>query len=240
MTPDDPRHGTTAGYDTHLRHGEPSCADCRRAAALYENTLRMEKARGIRRTTTAVGVARRVQALVALGYTFRQIGEALGVAHDQPQKWARQDSYVRSSTLERVAALYDAWSMTPAPQTTGRQRWSTSYARTVAAKNGWVPPLAWDDIDDPDENPTIGADFHLEGDECQDIDPVVVARVLAGRPTPANPAERREIVRRCRREGRNLAELARLTGWKVERYYEPVSAPITTITPWNADEQVAS
>ena len=31
MKPDDPRHGTSRGYQTHLRHGETACLPCRRA-----------------------------------------------------------------------------------------------------------------------------------------------------------------------------------------------------------------
>ena len=33
MTPDDPRHGTRAGYDVHYRQGETACDPCRRANA---------------------------------------------------------------------------------------------------------------------------------------------------------------------------------------------------------------
>lgn len=33
MTPDDPRHGTDAGYQRHRKDGEPACGLCRTARA---------------------------------------------------------------------------------------------------------------------------------------------------------------------------------------------------------------
>jgi hypothetical protein len=54
---------------------------------------------------------------------------------------------VEPATRDRVAAVYDRWSMSQAPQSQPAAR-----ARTDARKHGWLPPLAWDDdlIDLPD------------------------------------------------------------------------------------------
>jgi hypothetical protein len=53
-------------------------------------------------------------------------------------------------TAEQITALYDQLTALPPP--TGR---AATYARTVAAKHGWVSPWAWDDdrIDDPEQGP---------------------------------------------------------------------------------------
>ncbi len=133
-----------------------------------------------------------------------------------PRKWAlRETGIVRSSVAARVDALFEAWCMTPAPTTTGRQKWSVSYAKSVAARHGWVPPLAWDDPDDPDETPNVGRDV-LDHDE---YDPVVVERFLTGEwDIHATRAERVEITARWMAWGRSLNDLERATGWKAERY----------------------
>ena len=121
--------------------------------------------------------------------------------------------------------------------------------RRQSAAKGWRPPLFWDDIDRDPEPPAVDeTDCAIEG--CSNlrqrrewcelhykrlyragqlpaaqapvIDPVVVERVLAGVPVPAATlAERVEIVARWRATGRPLADLERITGWKVERYYRP-------------------
>lgn len=214
MLETDPRHGTSAGYDAHIRAGQSACASCRAAAAAYEARRQLERSRDYYRLRPARGVARRIQALMAIGYTAGVIGEALGVGHDLPMKWAREQTInAHASTVERVAELYSRWSMTPAPETTGRDAWRASYARTVAAKHGWAPPLAWDDID-LDDAPSAPAP-----DEDDVIDPVVVDRILSGRAVPAaNNAERREAVARWHALGRPLKELERITGWRTHRY----------------------
>lgn len=56
--------------------------------------------------------------------------------------------------------------------------------------------------------------------ERHEIDEVVVLRILSGEwRLRGNPAEKAEVCRRWVATGRSLAQLAVLTGWKVERYY---------------------
>lgn len=148
MSPDDPRHGRNAGYDAGCRD---QC--CKAGAAEYERLRRYDAILGRPpRTQDATGTNRRMQALVALGYSYRDLSEHLGVGHDQARKLALPMAYVRSSTADRVKAVFEKLCMTPAADS-----WRASYARTVARKSGWVPPLAWTDIDDPNEQPDLGA-----------------------------------------------------------------------------------
>lgn len=148
MRADDPRHGTNAGYDAGCRG---SC--CRRAAAEYERQRRYDTILGRPpRTLDAQGTQRRIQALVAIGYTFREIAERLGVSHDRARGLAtRPTQFVRRTTADDVAAVFEELCMKPAPE-----GWHSSYAKTTARRNGWLPPLAWLDIDDPDERPDAG------------------------------------------------------------------------------------
>ena len=115
--------------------------------------------------------------------------------------------HVRRSTAERIAALYDRWCMTPGPAATRN--------RAMAVRRGWAPPLAWNNIDDPDEQPR---GVRAERPRKDDVDPIVVERSLAGDRLPTTRAEKVEITRRWEAQGRSLNELERTFGWKSERY----------------------
>lgn len=211
MSPDDQRHGTTRGYDAHNRDQEQACGPCRAAAAAYEYERRTDAILGRTRTTSSLGTSRRIQALVALGYTFGQIGAAVGRSPDWAAKLAhRQESFVRTTTAQKVDALFRSWCMVRPAETSRTERWQASYARSTARRNGWAPPLAWDDID-ADEQPDFGG-------EDDQVDPVVVERLLAGDRIPSTQAEKVEAMRRWRAAGKSEKSLCDRHGWKCGRY----------------------
>lgn len=150
------------------------------------------------------GTVRRLQALLYMGWGHQQMREQCGlrthlVLHQQGR-------WVTRSTHDKVAAMYRDLALKEGP---------SSKARTWARKLGYVGPMGWDDIDHDPEPEAIEAD----GD---DIDEAVVERLLAGDTRvaeSATPAERAEVARRWVRAGGSLSDLARRTGWKVERYY---------------------
>lgn len=149
MSPDDPRHGTTAGYQAHRRDSAPPCAECRRAAADYERKRSNDRYLNRPRRVPSVGVERRVRALQAIGWSMDLIA-AEGGWKDRDSIWyfVRGDSVTCTRrTAERIEAVYRKLSMTPGPSRITAIR---------AEKAGWPPPLAWDDIDNPDERPTLG------------------------------------------------------------------------------------
>jgi lambda repressor-like predicted transcriptional regulator len=93
----------------------------------------------------ATGSRRRIQALVAIGWPMRELAERIGVTPANLAAVLRRPA-VTGHTAKLVADLYDQLSMTvPADGE------ATHRARLRAARNGWQPPLAWDDesIDDP-------------------------------------------------------------------------------------------
>jgi len=96
----------------------------------------------------AIGTTRRIRALLAIGWTTDLIAERLGLGNYTVRDWLYRDA-VYKSTAEKIAAVYDEWSMIVGPSDLGRRR---------AARKGWPPPLAWDDdtIDDPDAKPATG------------------------------------------------------------------------------------
>lgn len=217
MTPDDPRHGSEAGHEQHVRDGEKPCAACddaklragrrrtKRKAMGYAYTVSSDAARqrlaewreggatygeiadhvGLTdsliwdvlhekrpiiytrsaRTilaakghpVTVLGATRRVQALVRLGYSTPRIAAACNVSHDTiVDVRRRQPQFMARKVREGIVAGYEALSMRIPTGETKQERAGITRARNTAERNGWPPPLAWDDIDDPNETPDTG------------------------------------------------------------------------------------
>ncbi|MBX9919112.1 MAG: hypothetical protein K2Y33_04665 [Mycolicibacterium frederiksbergense] len=96
----------------------------------------------------SIGTARRLQALVCLGYTQAYLSARVGFLPSNGARLfdpARQAS-VTASTARRAAQLFAELQLTPGPSDQARRR---------AQRAGWAPPLAWDDdtIDDPKAKP---------------------------------------------------------------------------------------
>lgn len=115
----------------------------------------------------AVGTTRRLQALACAGHSLTVIADATGVSRD----WV---SRVRAGQPERVSAVFAAdvarvfAEMVMVP---GGSRRSVTHA----ARQGWAPALAWDDIDH-DPGPVEGWDAFRGG--IPPTDPHVEAEVL--------------------------------------------------------------
>lgn len=132
----------------HLPY-QAGCPACRAAAARYSSRRRKNAILGrTPRRVPALGAVRRVRALQALGWSQTQIGQAMRCSQDAVsrlaiggQEWMLQDKF------DRTEATYAELSMT-APRGVQARR-----VRAMARSRGWAPPLAWDDIDDPDEQP---------------------------------------------------------------------------------------
>lgn len=97
----------------------------------------------------STGTRRRLQALIAMGWSHRVLVPILGVAPGTVDNIHRR-KLVRVKTARVVAEVYDRLWDKPAPE--GRNR---SCALAMARRKGFVPPLAWDDdeIDDPAARP---------------------------------------------------------------------------------------
>lgn len=144
MSPTDPRHATIAGHSAGCR--EPCCG----AAKLrYDKRRRWDRAQGRPRTIDATGTARRVRALQAIGYSFRQIAGLSGVPERALHHPHYRGATVYIGTAAAVRVTYDRICMAPMNGPYAERN------RRLAARNGWAPPLAWDDdtIDDPTARP---------------------------------------------------------------------------------------
>ena len=201
LAPEDPRHGTWAGYVASCR------LDCCRAAAMaYQKRRAHDNRNGRERTVPATGTVRRLEALVALGWSFKDVGDRLGKKHQTIHQW-HKGQRVYKRTAEAVAGLYDELSMTLPPQDTAAQRNTVARMKTTARRHGYLPPLVWDDID-TDRAPSTSTVEPLL------IDEVKVRRVLDGWLEDCNMAERFAVIERW--DG-SIAKLEQLTGWHVHR-----------------------
>lgn len=95
-------------------------------------------------TVPGIGTQRRLQALVAIGWTQAALAARIGWTLGNLNALVHGRRDVAAATHRLVADLYDELSMRPGPS----QR-----ARNLAARRSWAPPLAWDDIDNPNEQP---------------------------------------------------------------------------------------
>lgn len=145
MSPHDPRHGTNRGYIVGCRD-ECCTAAHRRYMKLYRMGRRP-------RLVDPTGTVRRVQALLAIGWTCADLGRRCGRGDEWARMVARSNA-VTTETAALVKAAYDDLSMR-IPR--GQRHEQT---RRWYANKGYAPPLAWDDdtIDNPTALP-VGVGF---------------------------------------------------------------------------------
>lgn len=96
----------------------------------------------------ATGTARRIQALVAMGWPQSLIATELNTAQNAVSAMALREKVTAERAIA-VRELFGRWAMTPGP---------SNVSRTRARSKGWVTILGWNDIDDPNETPDLGAD----------------------------------------------------------------------------------
>ena len=111
-----------------------------------------------RRTPTAAGTQRRLQALMARSWSMQAIAQETGLRAPQLARAVENPATVTPKLATEVTAAYDRlWDKTP-PSATPVQQELMQAAETAARLRGWAPPLAWDDdqIDNPRAEPAEG------------------------------------------------------------------------------------
>lgn len=189
MQPDDPRHGTLAGYGTGCR-----CQPCRDARYRWTKNYTFERDKGRTRTKDSTGTIRRIHALQALGWSMPEIAARGGWASYQSIHQATLRKRVTHRFAHRIDVVYRELSMLIPPETPASKR-----ALTWARRNGYAPPLAWDDIDDINETPcttTSSSSTRRSSSRREYVDQVVVDRLLRGERIFATREEQEETVRR--------------------------------------------
>jgi AraC-like DNA-binding protein len=170
--------------------------------------IRVDQAnRAPRSYVGATGTRRRLQALIAVGWPRDELAARLGRSSASLRRTMLSGS-VTAQTAQDVSALFgQLWNLRH-PQSTCDERAAAEAARAFAAERGWLPPLAWDDID-TDSEPQHHAERKATDD---DLDEIAVERALAGdgvRLEHLTPAEQDEVVRRLTERGRSIRDIAR-------------------------------
>lgn len=111
----------------------------------------------------ATGTRRRLQALVAIGWSQRALAQRAGLTHGSLNKvvlgHARQ---VFARTARAVVDLYDELWDAPPISDDWRRLAVIKRVKRAAETAGWAPPLAWsdDEIEDPGARPEWGEPAH--------------------------------------------------------------------------------
>jgi len=113
----------------------------------------------------SLSARRRVHALACIGWTSRWVADQLGISAATLSHSLCGDT-LHYARWQAISDIYTAVQMTPGPSERARGR---------GRAEGWSPPLAWDNIDNPDETPRRG--LH---DPRSIVDPVAVRRALSG------------------------------------------------------------
>jgi lambda repressor-like predicted transcriptional regulator len=93
----------------------------------------------------ALGSARRLQALAAMGWPVSWSGPQAGITDTYARLLVRgRHGSVGAAVAARIDAVYRRHCMIPGP---------SEFARAHARRNEWVTAVAWDDIDDPKDKP---------------------------------------------------------------------------------------
>lgn len=193
---------TSTCYVTHCCR----CDACRQGRAEYSYWARHMVASGRRDTfrgalIDATPTRRRIQALMALGWSQPQIAKAAGSDQNRVSSQLHAERITRGGAA-KVAAAYELLSFRLPPTTTRNERVGVNLVRALARRNRWLPPLAWDDIDnDPDPRAALtntgeGGEEGAEeaGAPAPILDDVAIDLAIQGHPVHLTPAERRACV----------------------------------------------
>lgn len=104
---------------------------------------------------SAIGARRRLQALAVRGWSgdFLAVKTGYSRANLYRVRAGKRDM-ITGDVDQRIRAVYEELQdLTPAP-VTRIERGAVTRTLTEASSRGWLPPAAWDDIDDPNEVPS--------------------------------------------------------------------------------------
>ncbi|AYN57459.1 helix-turn-helix DNA binding protein [Arthrobacter phage Constance] len=119
----------------------------------------------------STGARRRIQALVAIGWSQSRLAKQLGMDQGNMSIFMAGEQ----CTVKRALAVRDVYNRNwnqPQEGHDWRSRIAANRARNYAKARGWVPPLAWDDdtIDDPAAQPDLGIKQKLRDTIADDVE----------------------------------------------------------------------
>lgn len=220
-------HGLSGGQLNKLLYGHTKPDGSRRPPArrvtkkTAERILAIELDLADGATVSSDDTARRMQALVACGWSQKRLATRLGVNQSNFGPVVQGTRDVTVATAKAVYALYVELVDQVPQQRTKHERGSVAMARNYAKRMGWAPPLRINGkAHIGSALPTPWAESNLDELESIGFDEAAVLRRLAGdHDVPLSKVERIEVVRRARALGWSLLDIERRTGIaKAERY----------------------
>jgi hypothetical protein len=144
-------HGTNNAYN----FDRCGCEPCVAAHAVAAKRNRRRKGYGLppakNELTLAAGSARRVQALMCLGWSAQSLAAVTGKTDDY--FWlVGQRPLITVRKAAEISEIYDRLKDGSPPAETKHDQISVGRMKAMAKRRGYLPPSAWDDdnIDDPD------------------------------------------------------------------------------------------
>lgn len=157
----------------------------------------------------ARGAQRRLKALMAIGWTMPALADALGRKPCNLRRVLDAGQVTRRTDRE-IRDLYDTLWNAPPDRSTPRRGAASDRARDHARRQGWVAPMAWDDIDD-DTHPWTAENDDPDDVDDMDVD-IAVERTIARLPICLTAAERDAVIERLTRTGWSLEQIADVMG----------------------------
>lgn len=160
----------------------------------------------------ARGARRRLQALALKGWAIRYLADRCGLDRHKLDR-ALTSPRIFSSTNRAITALFEElWDKEP-PTDTPIQRAVRTITMRRAQAEGWLPALAWDDMDLDDAPADVSSWKVL-------VDEVAVELALHGERVPLTLFERRIVIERAADAGiytSTIAPVLGITSRHVER-----------------------
>lgn len=165
-----PVEGTRAAI-TRLKDAGYTLSDIDRATGIHHTTLsridlgihkrvivgtaraiaRMER-NSDRMFVPVDGTIRRLEALALEGFSAKFVCKRVGLHATSVQPAKSKGRRIHGEIADKIAeAFNELWGKNPLDY--GATKQSVNLTKAVARKYGYVPALAWDDIDDPNETP---------------------------------------------------------------------------------------
>ena len=146
--------GSPAGFQMHLYLGEETCADCRAAKAAYNKRNKVRRDLGLPSSDLipVLGTVRRLQALMFLGWPVNYVLDRAGVRRRSIVRFEATER-INKPDADKIARVYDELSMVVPTTAHGLRRNEITRAQKYGRERSYVPPLAWDDIDNDVFNP---------------------------------------------------------------------------------------
>jgi len=142
----------------------------------------------------ALVARRRLQALACHGFDTSRLQAACGVSFVTLAAIRRgHTNVITAARHHQIADLYQALS---------GQFGTSATTRARAQRLGWVPPMAWDDIGDPTEDPTVARPADTE------LDDVAIMRATHGDHVTLTKPERAVAVARLTAQGLSADQVA--------------------------------